>query len=444
MAQYVYIFFEPAVDPKQNKVFYVGKGTGNRPKGHLSESGVSSAMRVSNASDVPPNEKGARTENLLDSELQKEQSPGGAPNLDKVQRIQRLVHERRLGPKDMIRVIAQGLDDSMAETLEAFAIHFVFGKSNLTNRAPGKHHERFRSYGDWSPQFGQSVNKDKPFYVYVLRNPKTNDVLYVGKGTGDRKFAHFKEGEALNEDEKTRKHLALQTLQDQGYVPENIAFVIASNLTAEEAFAIESFALKYVYGHTMAANTNIVRGHKSFHFRAKDDWDLRLGFDLPFLAASSKQKAREMERDLMLGEAMDVPLLAVIGSFRQLEWGEPRIVDAGELAYEAPVQVADGTQGGRIKVFIRGKGGIQVEFRAGTKAKKWLLDFFSRLNYTNRRDDVQLVYFPDVWVDKPTPDLKEATERVRIVLSLLNSNSKEDLVQKVGDGGVAVQKNCLD
>lgn len=40
--------------------------------------------------------------------------------------------------------------------------------------------------------FSQAVNERLGHYVYTLADPATHKIFYVGKGTGNRVFAHAK------------------------------------------------------------------------------------------------------------------------------------------------------------------------------------------------------------------------------------------------------------
>ncbi len=441
MAQYVYIFFEPAVDPKQNKVFYVGKGTGNRPKGHLTQSGVSAAVASDDESSVV--EAGAHPENLQVYELERgptqieiEAMKTRLLSESKVQCIQRLSKDG-VTPKQMIRVIAQDLDDSLSSTLESFAIHHVFGIANLKNIAAGKHSERFRSFSDWKPTTywlaGDKKDLEGRYYVYVLRNPGTGAVVYVGKGKDKRLLAHSRELAKTSEEGRTDKHKALADIEADGHKAEDIARVIAYDLDEGEAYAIESFAMKFVYGGT----TNAVRGHESFRFRAKGDWELRLGFDLPFLVAKNASKASLMELDSWRGEGLVKLLESVISPVTHVTWNADAInFAAGSCAVYAVVLGPDQSERGTLYVHARSpkRATITVEIRFENKTQKeWGTKTFgpSGFNHVIRRHDRS--FFPDAWTNSPAPEPAEATNRVRWMLALLQTDSKSALTKVVGE-----------
>lgn len=45
--------------------------------------------------------------------------------------------------------------------------------------------------GAWNPLIGEYVGPpDAPYYVYLLIDPRSGEVFYVGKGTGERFRAH--------------------------------------------------------------------------------------------------------------------------------------------------------------------------------------------------------------------------------------------------------------
>lgn len=447
MTHYVYVFFDPQ---DGNKVFYVGKGTGNRPKGHLAQSAVSSATTVSDPDDSWTATIGADPYDVHAYELSRDEGEGSDINIGKVDKIQQLT-VRGVTPKQMIRVIARDLDDSMAKTIEAFTIRFIFGLDKLTNMVEGAKFHRFRPAGNWEKAYWTGTDtkgSDYRFYVYVLRDPNTKEVLYVGKGTGRRLLAHSNELPGISEEDRTLKHEALDKLHRSGYASEDIARIIACDLDEEEAFAIESFTMKYLYG----MNTNKVRGHGSYRFRAKNDWTLRLGFDLPFLAADNAQMARLMEVDQWRAEGLEEVISAVVAPIDQLSWRGPVNHQAGALGFHAIAYDQHAGPLGTIHVFIRTPGTrtVTVEARFHGKEQRkcfdrkfgawWEAGYAARvvgpedLSHKNRRKE--RVFLPDAWANKPTSSVEVASQRIRLMLALLQAVSRQHLTDLVGNEAV--------
>jgi hypothetical protein len=90
-----------------------------------------------------------------------------------------------------------------------------------------------------------------PHYVYELRDPRDNSVFYVGKGTGARLDAHCADednakGERILEIEGARRQVS--------------RVVIGRFATEDEALAVESVLIKWVYG--LSNLTNLIHGHR--------------------------------------------------------------------------------------------------------------------------------------------------------------------------------------
>ena len=72
------------------------------------------------------------------------------------------------------------------------------------------------------------------YYVYALKDPRTNPVLpfYIGKGTGNRAWEH-----TINVDE-TKKGQRIRQIMDDGY--EVVTTKMADGLTEEQALRLEA------------------------------------------------------------------------------------------------------------------------------------------------------------------------------------------------------------
>jgi len=109
-----------------------------------------------------------------------------------------------------------------------------------------------------------------PFYVYELRDPRTGQVFYVGKGTELRIEAHVGRGESS-------KEKRIEEIEREGLKVRRV--IVARFETAVEAFAVESVLIKWVYGfHNLC---NKVHGHRERFVRGFEQKDPVHHTDLP-------------------------------------------------------------------------------------------------------------------------------------------------------------------
>lgn len=108
------------------------------------------------------------------------------------------------------------------------------------------------------------------FYVYGLIDPRTDQIFYIGKGTGNRVFEHEKEHmNSLNSDK-----LKLQTIAEIHSLGLDVKkIIINSNLTENEAFSAEAAlinAFRYINGTGL---TNSVSGHHTTEALSVEDFE---------------------------------------------------------------------------------------------------------------------------------------------------------------------------
>jgi uncharacterized protein len=105
--------------------------------------------------------------------------------------------------------------------------------------------------------FSQLVKEKLGYYVYGLKDPRNNKYFYIGKGTGNRAFAHVEEA-LRGRGKKLDKIGTIQSIISSGYKLEPI--IIRHGLDEDTAFELES-ALIDIFGLENLAN--IKAGHKS-------------------------------------------------------------------------------------------------------------------------------------------------------------------------------------
>lgn len=426
MRNYVYALIDPT---RQNQPFYIGKGMDNRLQSHFV---AASSLSTKQGPEVI----GCDTLSVLEDASQDRMT----------EKLARIVELKQQGfdHTKVARIVGRRLDEHTAFAIEAFLINSVYGVRNLTNQVMGSHSERFRPFGNHGlikgldfegcgsdVQVRSLEQKFGRYYVYTLRDPETGRPFYVGKGTGLRMFAHFADAMSSRHIDANEGHLrVVRKLLDAGHTPQTIGRVEARLVHEQQAFAIEALLMKFVYGFNMVDNR--VAGHHGEMFRAKGDWDVRRGFDHPYVSDPGKMMDRADKRDGMIGEGLAIPLLAIAANFPELSFDPPKVLDSADLGIEADLLPLSGGAGARLKIFIRRRK-LQVELRWRKKAQReWIKTHFTKLGaYPLRRADD--IFFPDDWrgTANMTDDLDEIVNRVRIMQQIVNAKSADALLPAI-------------
>lgn len=86
--------------------------------------------------------------------------------------------------------------------------------------------------------FSQHVADKLKFYVYRLIDPRNGETFYVGKGTGNRVFAHVKGELGADDDALTQKLLRIRQIRLDGF---EVAHVIHRHgMSEDQAFEVEA------------------------------------------------------------------------------------------------------------------------------------------------------------------------------------------------------------
>lgn len=105
------------------------------------------------------------------------------------------------------------------------------------------------------------TNIDNNHYVYLLIDPRNNEVFYVGQGVNSRVNQH--QQEAKKSDKETDKINRIKDILDAGY--EVKKFIYSSNNTKDEAFDKEEELINFYRTIYPGQLTNIQSGRKSKH-----------------------------------------------------------------------------------------------------------------------------------------------------------------------------------
>ncbi|MDT2706787.1 LEM-3-like GIY-YIG domain-containing protein [Enterococcus dispar] len=111
-------------------------------------------------------------------------------------------------------------------------------------------------------------DNDHIFYVYSLVDPRNNLPFYIGKGKGNRIFAHkqaalgSKREQELFEPTESESILKLKTIRDILSAGVDVKeYILSYGLTQEEAFASENALINYAKLIQGLPLTNLVSGH---------------------------------------------------------------------------------------------------------------------------------------------------------------------------------------
>lgn len=97
--------------------------------------------------------------------------------------------------------------------------------------------------------FTAEVLKKIRHYVYLYIDPSTDEIFYVGKGVGNRAFAHLDD---KSESEKTKRIIAIRSNGDEPRIE-----LLAHDLDEENALRIEAVAIDLLDKRKL---TNAVKG----------------------------------------------------------------------------------------------------------------------------------------------------------------------------------------
>jgi hypothetical protein len=143
--------------------------------------------------------------------------------------------------------------------------------------------------------FSQAVIENLDHYVYFLQDPRTDDVFYIGKGSGNRIFDHLEC--AIETDDDTEKLTTIREIIKSGYPVKH--YILRHAITEQTAFEIESSLLDFVGIKNLS---NIQGGHDSSDYGLKTVDEIsamyeiqNLSTDLPIMLINiNKLYKREM------------------------------------------------------------------------------------------------------------------------------------------------------
>ena len=105
-------------------------------------------------------------------------------------------------------------------------------------------------------EFPSSIIEKLDYYVYLLIEPETKQVFYVGKGVGNRIFAHI--NAALKDETPSDKLDKIRAIRASGRDVNHI--VHRHGLTEKEAFEVEAALIDFI---GLSGLTNQVQGYNS-------------------------------------------------------------------------------------------------------------------------------------------------------------------------------------
>lgn len=104
--------------------------------------------------------------------------------------------------------------------------------------------------------FSPSIIEELGYYVYLLKDPSSKEIFYIGKGTGNRIFAHL--NEAVSEITENAKLDRIRMIHARGQEVEHI--IHRHGLTEKEVFEVEAALIDFV---GLPDLTNVVSGYHS-------------------------------------------------------------------------------------------------------------------------------------------------------------------------------------
>ena len=112
------------------------------------------------------------------------------------------------------------------------------------------------------------------FYVYALIDPRDDKVFYIGKGTGNRVFAHEAESGKTKETEKKKLQM-IHEIENSGCFVKRL--IVNWGLSEKEAFIAEAALINLLNYVPDIQLTNEVAGHHVHESLTAEDFEIRYG-----------------------------------------------------------------------------------------------------------------------------------------------------------------------
>ena len=112
------------------------------------------------------------------------------------------------------------------------------------------------------------------FYVYALVDPRDNKAFYIGKGTGNRVFAHEIESSKFSKIEK-KKLQKIREIESEGLAVKRL--IINWGLSEDEAFIAEATLINLLNYMPDIQLTNEVAGHHTHGSCTVEEFELQYG-----------------------------------------------------------------------------------------------------------------------------------------------------------------------
>jgi hypothetical protein len=128
-------------------------------------------------------------------------------------------------------------------------------------------------------KFKTAVSEKIENYIYVLKDPRNSTIFYVGKGKGNRIFAHI--SDALESSNETDKLNLIREILNEKLEVEH--YILRHGLTKEQAFEIESACIDLLGLENL---TNIVKGHNSWERGIKTVHEVIQHYDAKIITIS--------------------------------------------------------------------------------------------------------------------------------------------------------------
>ena len=132
--------------------------------------------------------------------------------------------------------------------------------------------------------FSQKTVESLGYYVYVLIDPRDNKIFYVGKGKGNRVFAHVKC--AVENEQETAKFDIIRAILKENKTVKH--YILRHKLTEREAYLVESVFIDFLKysDFEFVAKVSTIAGHHQWDEGIKTVEELEILYDCQSLTNS--------------------------------------------------------------------------------------------------------------------------------------------------------------